>query len=470
MFAIRVNFLTGRVYSSRLEDGDNKQEPEWPPHPSRLFSALVAAWGDRGCDEWERRAIEWIETLGAPEIHYSEFSIRRLVTVFVPVNDRQGEDVISWRRSPKSRTMPSASLAEPSVTYVWPLASVPPPELAAPLAELLAAASSLGQSCSLVAAEQAETTPRYSQVLRPDANGTERLRVPYPGRLAELVRRYERFRREPVKVHRPGAGKTVLYSRVGAVDGAAVHYGIFAEMHILRRVGGERMPLTGALLVTQALRGAVMQHAPQPCPEYLSGHRSSPEEPQRSERPHVAFVPVAFVGSAHATGQILGAAVLLPRSLSREERRVCLRTLRGVRKLAMGRAGAWELEPVTGETALFNLRPETWTRASRGWASVTPYVFDRYPKDPSGEEAEEIVRESCLRAGLPAPVKIGLGPVSPLAGTPHAAQFPPAPARPGKPRRYHTHVLLRFEEPVAGPVALGAGRYYGYGLFRACGS
>jgi CRISPR-associated protein Csb2 len=378
-------------------------------------------------------------------------------------------DVIEWRRGPKARTMPSASLIEPSVTYTWPSAPEPPRDVIGPLGALLSAASSVGHSCSLVAADVTDAAQRYPHVLKPDSDGAERLRVPYPGRLTELVNRYERFRKDPVKVHRPGAGKTELYSRVDALGVATARQGVFSEIHILRRVRGDRMPLTGALLLTQALRGAAMQLAPQPCPEYISGHSGSAEAPRRAETPHVGFVPVAFVGSEHATGQILGAAMLLPRTLTGDERRICLRTLRGVRKLAMGRAGTWEVEPVTGETAVFNLRPETWTKASRRWASVTPYVFDRFPKGREGEEAERIVRESCLRAGLPMPAEISLGPVSPLTGTPHAAHFPPAPARPGKPRRYHIHVVLHFETPVKGPVALGAGRFYGYGLFRPCG-
>src|SRR5579883_849700 len=45
MLALRVTYLMGRVYSASFDDGDAKAEPEWLPHPSRLFSALTAAWG-----------------------------------------------------------------------------------------------------------------------------------------------------------------------------------------------------------------------------------------------------------------------------------------------------------------------------------------------------------------------------------------------------------------------------------------
>jgi CRISPR-associated protein Csb2 len=34
----------------------------------------------------------------------------------------------------------------------------------------------------------------------------------------------------------------------------------------------------------------------------------------------------------------------------------------------------------------------------------------------------------------------------------------------GKPPRPQVHAWLRFDQPVTGPVMLGAGRYRGYGL------
>jgi CRISPR-associated protein Csb2 len=111
------------------------------------------------------------------------------------------------------------------------------------------------------------------------------------------------------------------------------------------------------------------------------------------------------------------------------------------------------------------LEAETWTRPHTVWSTVTPFVFDRFPKDPFGEEAEEVVRVAFGRIGLPAPCEIDLHYNPWHLGVPKAALFPAAPARAGKPQRYHCHVRVRFEESVAGPMAAGAGRYYGYGFF-----
>ncbi|MBV8817666.1 MAG: type I-U CRISPR-associated protein Cas5/Cas6 [Acidobacteriaceae bacterium] len=139
----------------------------------------------------------------------------------------------------------------------------------------------------------------------------------------------------------------------------------------------------------------------------------------------------------------------------------------------MGRAGVWQVEPAPIIGAPWALRQEAWCRPARRWATVTPFVFDRFPDDLYGEEAEEIVRTACARVismpdGQPCrPTHITLLPVSAHIGVPASHAFPRAPARPGKPSRCQLHVILDFEHRVHGPFAIGAGRYYGYGLCRA---
>ncbi len=85
MFAIAVELLAGRYTATQFND---RSEPEWPPHPARLYSAMVAAWADSDePDPAERAALRWLEDQGAPEIHCGEDYRRAVVTHFVPVND-----------------------------------------------------------------------------------------------------------------------------------------------------------------------------------------------------------------------------------------------------------------------------------------------------------------------------------------------------------------------------------------------
>jgi CRISPR-associated protein Csb2 len=461
MFALRVTYLMGRVYSARFEDGDEKNEPEWPPHPSRLFSALVAAWGDGGAEEELKPALEWFEESASPMIYAGACSHRKVVDTFVPVNDsaRLPED-----RPRKPRRFPSATVFPPDVYFVW---NDGPSELQTrALDGILKRTSSLGHSASLISIEMTTQIPKENlDVWLPDADDGKRLRVAHPGRLNELVRRYERFQENPNKIHRPSLGRTALYAKQGVLHPDPPQ-GIFDRMIILRRDAGPRTSLRSTLSITASLRRQMLKLSPQPIPEYLSGHApgSTPENPLRSENPHLALVPLAF-GGRRGTGELLGIASLLPRTLSREEQSVCWSILGRIRELDMP-WGKWTVSIADAEEDRRTLLPETWTRSCRTWSTITPFVFDRFPSEPYGEEAERIVREALVRTGLPEPPELGLHYNPWHVGVPKASAFPAAPSRTGKPQRYHCHVRARFDRSVTGPIAVCAGRYYGYGLFR----
>ncbi len=293
------------------------------------------------------------------------------------------------------------------------------------------------------------------------------LGVPHAGRLAELGESRERFRRNPLKQFRPQRGETARYGSLQAPKPSQPR-SHFGEMMIFRQAAGEPLTLLRTLQITAALRGAALAHAPQPCPECISGHApgGTKDEPVRSERPHLGWAPLAHVGHRKASGRVLGVAALLPDGLSHEERAACLAALAKVREIHMGKVGAWRLEPAGAEELRWTLKQAAWVGPARHWATVTPFVFDRYPKDPWGEEAQAVVAGACERIGLSRPASVAMLKISPHAAVPPSFTFPAAPPRPGKPQRFHMHVLLTFAQPVAGPILIGAGRYYGYGLCR----
>jgi CRISPR-associated protein Csb2 len=292
------------------------------------------------------------------------------------------------------------------------------------------------------------------------------LRIPYPDRLKELIQQYERFEKDPNKINRPSRGKTTLYSPPAQRQRETPH-GIFDRMIVLRREAGPRGSLRSALSVVTSFRAAVLKSAPQPVAEFLSGHppQSTQENPVRSERPHVSLVALPFVGTPHATGDLVGVAALLPSDLTNKERDICWNVIGKIERLQMP-WGLWALSVSDAEEDRRSLLPETWSRPHNVWSTVTPFVFDRYPKDPYGEEAERIVREAFVRVGLPEPQEVALHYNPWHIAVPKSSAFPAAAARPGKPQRYHCHVWARWAGPILGPVVAGAGRYYGYGLFR----
>jgi len=88
MLAVALDLLTGRYGATEYND---RSRAEWPPHPARLFSALVATWADSDdADPAERAALSWLEQQGAPTLVCSPengVARRRVVTFYVPGND-----------------------------------------------------------------------------------------------------------------------------------------------------------------------------------------------------------------------------------------------------------------------------------------------------------------------------------------------------------------------------------------------
>jgi CRISPR-associated protein Csb2 len=227
------------------------------------------------------------------------------------------------------------------------------------------------------------------------------------------------------------------------------------------------LDLAAALQLTGAMHKAVIEKANGAVPEYISGHTP---EGAPTERPHLAFLPLPFVGSEHATGHLMGLAIAVPRVLGRRERQSALAAVGQVQELTIGPLGRWNLGLF--EFDKINLRPETWTGGNKGaekWATVTPIAFDQHPKakEPSERERElvAVIRRGCGRIGIPEPVHVVVSAISPHAGTPTSHRFPRLRRKDGSLRR-HAHAILVFDRPVRGPIAIGAGRYRGYGFCR----
>jgi len=246
---------------------------------------------------------------------------------------------------------------------------------------------------------------------------------------------------------------------------------VFDPRLLVLTLSGKRLPLSSTLKLTEALRGALLTACPQPIPEWVSGHDA---DGRASRQPHVALLPLPFVGSAHADGRLMGVALALPRDLDPTEAARLLepwlrdndgqpRTL----KLFDGQWLECDAELETREHPPHNLRPETWTAPARRWASVTPVVLDRHFDGPDKwEQAAESVKTACERAGLPRPLEVLLHPVSLFEGVPRNNEFPWITRKKDGGRMHHAHAVIAFGETVQGPVLVGAGRFRGYGLCR----
>jgi CRISPR-associated protein Csb2 len=501
MIAIGIRYLCG--WSMATEHHDYER-PEWPPHPDRVFMALVAAhkttaW-DPSVAASEREALAWLEQQGLPGIQASPAVARTVTKSYVPVNDTglpsaSGEEAIGdeykdWagkklgllpaHRNRKGRVFPVCVPESDTVHLIWPDAD-PSPSIRDALSSLCRKVTNVGHSASLVQAYLEDQPLRPTHM--PDRrNGTVHLRVTGAGRLAELEARYlagldardPRGNRRP-RVLRPSPAPTEPY-RICREEGGwercpEAETGVFSPHLVVFRLEGERpVPITGTLRVVEAFRGLLMSKVAS-LPEWLSGHKPGGEP---SQSPHAAILPLANVGFPHSDGRIFGLGLALPRAIGFEALGDVLGSFvldefkRAQRhRLVLGRQGAWDVAVDMSDVSPVTLRPETWTHAARKWGTVTPIVLDRHPKrnDDENEFMEATIADSVERIGLPRPLVVVTMCVSPHPGVSHQGEFPALKRKGGSARR-HTHAVLVFDRPVAGPLLVGAGRYRGYGLLR----
>lgn len=498
---LEIEFLTGVCRAAR---DPGREEPDWPPQPDRVFSALVAAWAFRGERPEERQALRWLEEATVPAVHASGYTERSAPECYVRPNDfqtptaalerqrwyrdflyhgrrppKKGGHEKPWRdalstlpeyRPGKPRRFQAARPDDPLMALVWP----EEPEL--PIFQILDALARdigyLGHSASLVRCRflrgGAEPPPH------PAATAHRRI---YPGRLEQLEAAH---RANPV--------------RPDIVPGASVRAATpQAEREpppgwlVLEAIEGDVPDIRASALVCRTLRRTLMAGyrragLQREIPEVVSGHTANGAP---TPNPHLAIVPLPFAGSRHADGRVFGFAVLPPAGMGLQDIPGFRRAFAAVAPYDPGRerrvldlAGAPLSEPLrlapAGVTAVRSLSPRPYLRPARIWASVTPIVLDRHLKHKGDREVRAIVADACERAGLPRPdsKRMHVGKHSAVEGAPPARPSAGAPpwTRWKVPEPFATrtlvHAMIDFGREVPGPVLLGAGRFTGLGLCR----
>lgn len=517
MLTLGIHYLNGFVAAC---EPSAREVVEWPPHPGRVFMALAVAYFQTGKNHAEREALEWLEGLPAPLLYAGKAHPRTEVTHYVPVNDVAGPSKALLHSLPLSRERQPRTFAqawlEDEVVYLTWHEATPAEETRLVLEALSTKVTRLGHSSSLVqmwVAKPNEVNTSNNWV--PNTEQAEiHLRVMAPGTLADLERRYNQqgieaftelllaaadktnkaaqkaatmqlkteFQNQPPPQTRPVLSLYQGYAHADVTDydsttnAGTVFSPHFAILTLEPKEGSYRqLDLLCTLAIAQRWREALLSisdNLSDRAREIISGHNyySKP-----LSGPHLAFMPIAFVSHAHADGHLLGMALVLPKDLTADVRREVLRAIGHINELKLGRLGVWTVQRETRSRPSYNLRPETWSAYPNGathWGTVTPFVFDRHPKAKNRAEYQREVANSiaasCEAIGLPKPREVIVTAISPHLGVPPAHAFARLRRKDGSERR-HTHAIVVFDQPVSGPVLIGAGRYRGYGVCREMG-
>jgi CRISPR-associated protein Csb2 len=459
---------------------DNREEPEWPPHPDRVFSALVAAWGEAGEDPDQRAGLEWLEGLSPPAIAAPlETSFRSNYTSYVPVNDdsspmgkkgpygAMGSLPIGRNRQP--RQFPAVVPNSPTFFLRWDLDL--PANVRRALETVCGLVTYLGHSASPVRM-WIEDNPPKPDLIPDERRATLRLRMFGPGRTAYLKSRFEAGLR-------PHPSRWQGYAPPAIAKNEAVHEGPFdPALLVMRQVGGRRFGLESCGMVAQAIRRELTRrYGPNP-PEWIIGHA---RDGTSTMQPRPAYMPLGFVDHDHADGHLLGVALGIPRDFEHTEQLFgllgqhesdsserglpCLSLTVKNPQLDSREVGKLlvELDERPERQRPLTLQSFRWTQPAHVWKTITPLILPQFPS--VGSTAEEIVSRTCIAAEYPEPlaVRVSLAPL--VSGVPHARAF--ELKGPHKlPSRPLAHAEIEFPVLVRGPVLIGPGRHAGYGAFR----
>ena len=356
-------------------------------------------------------------------------------------NKRYEHPVHRWRQD---RRFPEARiLGDPYIQFLWqhPV----PSSVLASLQQMARDITHVGTSHSMAIVHVSESAPILTPNYLPSESGVISLRTTLAGRLAELDHVFDLA--EGVRRPLPQFERISGYALAEVADDLSAS----SPRELLPlRIDGPKYALEDTYVLMRAIRAALMSVLGDDAPATLHGH---------GESEHLAWLPLADVGHAHASGMLLGVGLALPKAVAEVERLALLRGLGQLGRVLLpdGREIGLSV-PVPGSSIPKALLAATWIRPSHDWATVTPVVLDRAPKRSDPDKLTRALIESLLMAGYPEPEEITLSSVSSFHGSPKALVF--------KATQPRFHVRLRFSEMVAGPVIAGRQRFFGVGFFR----
>lgn len=478
---ITIRFLSDR-YHGRT---DNGRVPEWPPSPLRLFQAILAGaagrWHDLAVRDRELPAFEWLENLGEPPaIIAPAFRHGRPLLKYV----RENLSDIDPEKRDKKVSRPTLFCGEPTLTYFWAINSneVQPARIIADCARRCRALGwgidmAIGDGAIMESEPEVKTGEKWLPM--PNAEEGVPLRVPQPptrheqsGSLNELRSRFAAsLKRIAVEGRNPvpplSAFRLVAYRR--ATDPPSRPYAAFAfyEPDSSRRrpfPAGRAIAVAG---MVRFLAGKMARQTGHHDPnrgldawvnDYVMGHGEAD-----GLRPRFSYLPLLTIRPPNILSAINRVIIAEPPGGNGEHVAWVRRALRG-QVLISKEGNEVALLMAAGSDDKVLAR---YVGASDTWATVTPVVL---PGSDDGKfaKAEKLFFKALGHAGYSSEglAELEFRNVSFWPGGELALRFHrPDYLKNGYWSVYH--VRLRWKNAIKGPIALGAGRHCGLGIFAA---
>ncbi len=498
---ISVRFLDPVPLFHGRRDGS---EPEWPPSPLRLFQSLVDAatsrWGgSRKFAEHVRPALEWLQQLRPTEIVAPSHLVGTPFRIAVPNNDwdsparawAAGKEPVKPHRPIDLKTMKSlhpvrlicANDGDSGLHYLYSL----PDGSCSCLKFLTAAARSithLGWGIDMAVGDASVLTDEQAGQIRgvrwqPSHTGGTPLRVPKAGTLDDLVRRHTDFlNRVTDDGFRPVSPLRVFdVVRYRSQYEPVRHpYRIFE----LRKANGSRFRYSHRKLIHVAgmirhLAIEAMKASPPTGIEddwvetYVAGHAADGDPKHRQ----LSYLPLPSVGHQHTDPDVRRIMIAAPVGddvlLDHVARHLVGRQLEPLRGDEFGKDDWPFLVPIRGDSV-----SRIYTQPAQTWHSFTPVVLPGHD-DHKPAKTRKLIEKALGQSGVDQPCEFEWSPFSRFPKALSAHKYDRKGRLTGYIRPDHlltqtaVHLTLRFKNnaKVPGPLAIGAGRHCGLGLFAA---
>lgn len=505
MFIIKIDYL---LSSASAKSFINYQSAvEWPPHPGRLFQALVDAWGRNSESSDGADALIALESQNSPQILVPPVSscvvngygvrasnvtlakdVRTINNRKIKVRVFNGHEIKPGDGVSEFFTHIYPDVADPSYCFsvymVW--ASFSPREsVLSALRDIVGNVPYLGKSTSVVSISIVDSVDYDSvngmDTYTPTENACGfRFRVPYKGYLKRLVdchkaslvdgkgKKVSLAKVEPKYVFYSSSSDDTdnIYESVSPWDllfsfaiksaTSATDKGILRpSIHNLARITRE--------IRSKFIRLLDNNSSKVKC--FVSGHN---HDGSVMKSPHLAILPLANVGHKnHPDANLHGIVLAVPKGTDK-----CV--IDGIRSLILKVVDTpdllidsqWVLVPASIDES-FSLDFRRYGKPSTTWSTVTPVVVDCHlpPRGKKEEKRRARLHKMFTKAGYPEPKSVALHDVSTFSEVPASRSFNEDDLnRKAGYQRQVRHMTVTFDSPVCGPILIGAGSYRGFGL------
>lgn len=468
---------------------DREGPPEWPPSPYRLFQALVAGLARRGELESELgQSLAWLQTLDPPMIITPRSRPGQIVTRFVPNNDGDKKPDRQSRLTGKT-SRPTLMLDPPDIHYLWEI-SQDQVQKAESICRTARYLTCLGWGIDMAYADGqlidgdeiakligARWYPRRG-VMHDDGL----LRVPIFDRETEVdslsdLKRAHQSAIERIEHDKPlnTVEKPKVFDRVFY----EARERLLARPHVvfeLRRDDGtflaypQNMLIHIAGMVRHLAIEAMRKSPPDGVDDhwvemYVAGHVRA----GAGEHRQFSYLPMPSIGHAHTDPSVRRVMIVAPLGDDRLLQHLAIRLngqqLKPTAQTKLGHSPT--LVRVRGDRVA-----RFYTQPSNVWASVTPVILPGHD-DHKPDKTRKLIEKALAQSGIEQRCEFEWSVFSrfPQSLSAHRHDRDKRPT--GYIRPDHllsqtaVHLKLCFNDglEVPGPLAIGAGRHCGLGVF-----